>query len=117
MQCYCKKKAKESPLVLVLVLRILLWLSRLPAKSHKGNVQKRVNDSNIICEFRHMTGNLKDKCYCIHGYPSWHRLFGKPKPKPKLLSTKSSVVANVSQTAYTTSVPLLSSTDTMSSSL
>lgn len=44
-----------------------------------------------------MTGHLKEKCYCIHGYPSWHKLFGKPKPKPKLLAVKNSVVANVTQ--------------------
>lgn len=46
-----------------------------------------------------MPGHLKDNCYCIHGYPTWHKLFGKQKPKPKFLTTKGSVVANVTQSS------------------
>ncbi|WOH03984.1 hypothetical protein DCAR_0623389 [Daucus carota subsp. sativus] len=49
----------------------------------------------VVCDFCHMPGHLKDKCYCIHGYPSWHRLFGKPKPKPKNAGQRNSVVENV----------------------
>lgn len=37
-----------------------------------------------------MTGHTKDKCYCIHGFPSWNKLFGKPKPR-----LNSSSVGNV----------------------
>ncbi|XP_074339691.1 uncharacterized protein LOC141677589 [Apium graveolens] len=58
-------------------------------------VNKKGSDATIICEFCHMSGHLKEKCYCIHGYPSWHRLFGKPKPKPKNLTPRNSVVATV----------------------
>lgn len=39
--------------------------------------------SSLLCEFCHMTGHSKDKCFCIHGYPEWHKLYGKPKPKPQ----------------------------------
>lgn len=42
-----------------------------------------------------MPGHMKDRCYCIHGYPTWHKLFGKPKTKPKFLASRNSVVANV----------------------
>lgn len=61
----------------------------------KTSTQKR--DTYLICDFCHMTGHLKDKCYFIHGYPSWHKLFGKPKPKPRLSNPKSSVMASVVQ--------------------
>ncbi|XP_074378112.1 uncharacterized protein LOC141719636 [Apium graveolens] len=60
----------------------------------KFNSHKKV-DSTVICDFCHMSGHLKDKCYCIHGYPSWHKLFGKPKLKPKFITARNSVVANV----------------------
>lgn len=30
-----------------------------------------------------MQGHSRDKCFCLVGYPSWHRLFGEPKPKPR----------------------------------
>ncbi|XP_074323717.1 uncharacterized protein LOC141660627 [Apium graveolens] len=60
----------------------------------KFNSHKKV-DSTVICDFCHISGHLKDKCYCIHDYPSWHKLFGKPKPKPKFITARNSVVANV----------------------
>lgn len=60
---------------------------------------RKSNDVSVVCDYCHMSGHLKDKCYCIHGYPSWHQLFGKPKPKPKLLTPRNSVVANVIQTS------------------
>lgn len=61
-----------------------------------------------MCDFCHMTGHTKSKCYCIHGYLSWHKLFGKPKPKPRfnskvssaalVTSSESSVVPTVTDT-------------------
>ncbi|KAL8108535.1 hypothetical protein AgCh_024845 [Apium graveolens] len=62
----------------------------------KGSSRRTV-DNNVTCEFCHMPGHLKDKCYCIHGYPTWDKLFGKSKPK--YLSVKNTVVADVSQTS------------------
>lgn len=59
-----------------------------------------------------MPGHLRDKCYCIHGFPAWHKMFGKPKPKPKLLSPRGSVVASVvHDSSNTVSAGLQSSSD------
>lgn len=69
--------------------------------THKIQFKKtftKKSDSSLICDYCHMSGHLRDKCYCIHGYPAWHRLFGKPKPNPKYLtSSTNTVVAAVSQ--------------------
>lgn len=51
-----------------------------------------------------MSGHLKATCYFIYGCPSWHKSFGKPKPKPKFFQQRPSVVANVSQAPVTESV-------------
>lgn len=56
--------------------------------------KRNVTDATIVCEVCHLSGHNKDKCFCVHGYPSWHKLFGKPKPKPKIQS-KSSHAYNV----------------------
>ncbi|XP_074381462.1 uncharacterized protein LOC141723534 [Apium graveolens] len=58
----------------------------------------RKSDSNMQCEFCDMQGHSKDTCFCFHGYPQWHRLFGKPKPKPRNSQNKANnVPQNVSQ--------------------
>lgn len=61
-----------------------------------------------------MTGHTKEKCYCIHGYPSWHKLFGKPKPKPRFASANATV--KYSSAAHVTSselptIPTVKGTD------
>ncbi|XP_074340197.1 uncharacterized protein LOC141677941 [Apium graveolens] len=63
-----------------------------------GNVQKRAsNDHNVLCEFCQNPGHLKDKCFYLHGYPEWHKLYGKPKPKLKRpMNTDVKAVAQVS---------------------
>lgn len=43
-----------------------------------------------------MTSHSKDKCYCIHGFPSWHKLFGKSKPKPRHTLSNSGSVKHMS---------------------
>lgn len=60
--------------------------------------QSRFSNANsvAICDYCRMTGHLKEKYYCLHGYPSWHRLHRKPKRKPRSLSKKS-VAAQVSK--------------------
>ncbi|XP_074375165.1 uncharacterized protein LOC141716901 [Apium graveolens] len=40
-------------------------------------------DPNLVCEFCQNTRHLKDKCFYLHGYPEWQKLYGKPKPKLK----------------------------------
>ncbi|KAK1396586.1 hypothetical protein POM88_006449 [Heracleum sosnowskyi] len=57
--------------------------SRQPGQQTVGFAKRSVSDASLICEVCHLTGHSKDKCFCVYGYPSWHRLFGKPKPKPK----------------------------------
>lgn len=32
---------------------------------------------------------MQDKCFFLHGYPDWHRLYGKPKPKLRSSGTHS----------------------------
>ncbi|XP_074345927.1 uncharacterized protein LOC141684724 isoform X3 [Apium graveolens] len=69
-------------------------------QSNSGNKITRISklktnaDSNVICEICSMTGHNKDKCFCVHGYPEWHRLYGKPKPKPKVQNNRNSDVKN-----------------------
>lgn len=50
----------------------------------KGNKTPSTSHTAGVCDYCHMTGHIKDKCFCLHGYPNWHRIFGKPKPKPRL---------------------------------
>lgn len=66
---------------------------------NSGGVMKNNSDSSVICEFCHMQGHIKDKCFCVVGYPSWHHLFGKPKPKPRLTGLQRSIVAQVVMTS------------------
>ncbi|XP_074375531.1 uncharacterized protein LOC141717357 [Apium graveolens] len=37
------------------------------------------------CDYCHNPGHNQEKCFFLHGYPNWHRLYGKPKPnlRPK----------------------------------
>lgn len=39
--------------------------------------------TGIVCELCRLPGHSKDKCFCIYGYPEWHKLYGKPKPNPR----------------------------------
>lgn len=49
----------------------------------QNNYKKNNADSSLVCDVFHLTGHTRDKCFRVHGYPSWHRLYGKPKPRPK----------------------------------
>ncbi|XP_074370155.1 uncharacterized protein LOC141711536 [Apium graveolens] len=53
------------------------------------------------CDYYHNPGHNQEKCFFLHGYPDWHRLYGKPKPKlrPKKASQVTSQVT--SQSAVT----------------
>lgn len=84
---------------------------------NKSNSGRKLMDGSIMCDYCHMSGHPKDKCYCVHEYPSWHKLFEKPKPKPKFLSTRNSVVASVIQgkSAFEMSTNVMSSADYVSS--
>ncbi|KAL8149575.1 hypothetical protein AgCh_006541 [Apium graveolens] len=38
--------------------------------------------------------HVKDKCFALHGYPDWHRLYGHPKPKIIVNSNKQATTAH-----------------------
>lgn len=44
---------------------------------------KKNSDASTICDYCNLASHTRDVCFCLHGYPSWHRLFGNPKPKPR----------------------------------
>ncbi|XP_074352187.1 uncharacterized protein LOC141691361 [Apium graveolens] len=60
--------------------------------------QRKTGDSAFTCDYCQMTGHSRDKCFCLHGYPEWHKMYGKPKPKPRKQNAgnKSVAVAHVS---------------------
>ncbi|XP_074363225.1 uncharacterized protein LOC141703653 [Apium graveolens] len=63
--------------------------SRFQGKPFKKNTA----DTPVYCEYCHITGHVKDKCFCLHGYPVWHKMHGKPKPKPKHLASRTTIAA------------------------
>ena len=81
--------------------------SSMQGKSGKFQNKKSSNDNSaVVCDFCQMTGHTKDKCFCLHGYPEWHRLYGKPKPKPKSQgsSAKAAHAYNVSNTNHSDAI-------------
>lgn len=63
---------------------------------NRNSKSKKNQDSSavVVCDFCQASGHTKDKCFCLHGYPEWHKLFGKPKPKPKSQSSRGYTQAN-----------------------
>lgn len=53
--------------------------------------ERKVNDAYLICDYYKLTGHVKDKCFALHGYPDWHRLYGQPKPKIRTSATKKDI--------------------------
>lgn len=84
MRCYFRKKVSEISFVKSGNAAMNVKSSN-SGKFRSKSMHNSAKNTSMICEFFHMSGHLKATCYCIHGYPSWHRLFGKPKPKPKPL--------------------------------
>lgn len=55
-----------------------------PQSQRYGQVhRKSTSDPSLSCDYCHLTGHTRDKCFCLQGYPPWHKFYGKPKPKPK----------------------------------
>ena len=52
---------------------------------------------NETCTYCNNVGHSKEKCFFLHGYPEWHRSFGKPKPKLRTTDAPKRA-ANVSTT-------------------
>lgn len=61
--------------------------------TQSGFTKKTVNDPSLLCDFCHMQGHTRDNCFCVVGYPAWHRLYGKPKPKPRFSTPKGATAA------------------------
>lgn len=59
-----------------------------------------------------MSDHTRDKCFCVHSYPPWHRLHGKPKPRPKN-QVKTAHAYNVSTIANSDSVPTVKVSETV----
>ncbi|XP_074346502.1 uncharacterized protein LOC141685288 [Apium graveolens] len=51
--------------------------------SAPSGMSKKTTSDALVCDICHLKGHIRDTCFCLHGYPQWHRLFGKPKPKPR----------------------------------
>lgn len=49
---------------------------------------KKVND--VVCDYCNLSGHTREKCFALHGYPEWHRLYGQPKPTPQPGNNKKS---------------------------
>lgn len=81
-------------------------LSKFKNFSSTPNVsssQKRITDNSSLCDYCNNVGHTRDKCFCPHGYPDWHRLYGKPKPKPKRLTNQGSQVKSAAHVSSTSS--------------
>lgn len=77
--------------------------------SQKTNFSTKTNKTNnksseavLYCDFCQMSGHIKEKCFCIHEFPEWNRMYGKPKPKPR--TRKGSFNSSNSRTAHAYSV-------------
>lgn len=58
--------------------------------------RKTPNDPSLHCDYCHLNGSPSRYLFSLYGYPSWHKMYGKPKPKPKYSGNKSMLVAQVS---------------------
>lgn len=54
-------------------------------------VKKTTENSNLFCDYCQSNGHTRDKCFCLHSYSDWHKLHGKPKPRPRNLSRSNNV--------------------------
>lgn len=72
---------------------------KVQSNKSKQNFPKK-SDNSEVCDYCHNSGHIREKCFFLHGYPDWHRLHGKPKPKLKQFgnSAGTTKVANVTST-------------------
>lgn len=82
-------KITASPLAESIALNVKYnSLAKFKTSPGMNSQKKSTTDSaNMFCDYCQNSGHLRDKCFCLHGYPEWHRLHGKPKPKPRKLNT------------------------------
>lgn len=43
---------------------------------------------NVISDHCKFTGHSRDKCFVLHSYSEWHKLYGQPKPKLRQSNVK-----------------------------
>lgn len=63
-------------------------------RNFKPAKKTTIDSSTLLCDYCQLQGHTRDKCLCLHGYPDWHRLHGKPKAKPRHQTGKSHSQAN-----------------------
>lgn len=51
-------------------------------------------DIILTCSYCHKDKHTRDKCFYLHGYPPWHKLYGQPKLKLKT-SSKGTTITQV----------------------
>ncbi|KAL8088765.1 hypothetical protein AgCh_038520 [Apium graveolens] len=79
-------------------------------KTNKS-AKKQVSDaSTLYCDYCQTNGHTREKCFCLNGFPDWHKFYGKPKPVPRHLRGKPQVNA----TSIDKSVANVHSADTSS---
>ncbi|XP_074337191.1 uncharacterized protein LOC141674381 [Apium graveolens] len=77
-----------------------------PSSGNKNKFQqkrdeKKTTDVLVVCEYCKFTGHSKDKCFALHGYPEWHRLYGQAKPKLRINASKKSSANSVNSKSDT----------------
>lgn len=70
-------------------------LEKFRNSASNTGTQKKSSDTSVFCDYCQNTGHAKEKCFCLHGYPDWHRLHGKPKPKPRRFSNSGTGNGNI----------------------
>lgn len=76
-------KLSQTPLTDSMALTVKYNnLSKFKSTGQPFNSQRKPV-ADVTCDYCHTAGHTRDKCFCLHGYPEWHKLYGKPKPKPR----------------------------------
>lgn len=52
------------------------------ATRFKKPTQKTIYPRTLHFDYCSGSGHTRERCFCLHGIPPWHRLHGRPKPKP-----------------------------------
>lgn len=78
-------------------------------KPNSATPQRKEPDTTQFRDYCQNSGHTRDKCFCLHGYPEWHKLHGKPKPKPRKLSAPKSAAHVTGASPATSSAPRSSS--------
>lgn len=89
---------------------------------NKSMFQSKKDDrkgTDVVCAYCKFTGQFEDKCFALHDYPEWHRLYEKPKPKIRNQAIKKGAANFVNSKPDTSSCKdeLLSADSSPSSSL